>query len=29
MDRGTRGFDTSWGAGMVNAFEAVRAALKA
>jgi serine protease AprX len=29
MDRGARGFDTSWGSGLVNAFAAVQAALKA
>jgi serine protease AprX len=27
-DKGAKGFDTSWGSGLVNAFEAVRAALK-
>jgi serine protease AprX len=29
MDRGKKGFDTTWGAGLANAFGAVKAALKA
>jgi serine protease AprX len=29
MDRGKKGFDTTWGAGLVNAFAALKAALKA